>query len=580
MPFGNIYQLNEGDLEIFAKVKDDPNFFTDFYFRSETSGTWWRPVEERSEITEIQEIIDRWQRGYQILWGKWNSSKRPEEFEHKDRLYRAVIENDFDHPAFHDHHGFIFLPWQKQLWDAKQTTRVIIGGYGAAKSAASLVCNLIRMATLRQYTCYVVAEYSRQALQVFIDAQNLITGTEFEKRFVYRSNKDTGWTTKPNPKLTVKNNKCIVSTMEFLSIEQNPDKIKNLQGDSFHIEQAEQFNDLDKVMEYLGSRLRGHVGGRERLGIMDFVANSDDGANPQLFDLADQALEDPKSYLYLNPWTIHNIYITPRQLIDIDKRMPKDAEKKDIALKGVRPTGNGEHFSKINLDKCKSPMLDQMMEHGRIEKLPGYILNTQPKAQVVDWCLPPDPTKDYLLVADPGWSNPPARNSAGLMVFDITSFPHIPATLWAFSWIYGNNSPDPWLSKYTEFAQTYRCFNRNAFDGTGLQGSGYEHKLHGLDGLNPWPVNLAGKKFIYLNAAKTLVSRGLFAFPRIPLLFSQMANYRLPDDKLRQDLVMTVVIASAYLDYMFFGFGNEDEAKKREATERYPGHNREGVHTR
>lgn len=576
----SLYRLTEGDKAIFAKIPESPNYFTDYYIRGDATGTWWRPVEEHSSVPEIQEVIDKWVRGYDILNNKWRSLGKPDIFEHRNREYIVHYELDFEYPAFHDHHGFIFLPWQLQYWNAKQTTKIIIGGYGSAKTSGTLVANLIRMATLRQYTCYVVAEYSRQAQQVFIDAKNLLTGTEYEKRFLLRSSNDTGWVTKPTYKLTVKNSQCIESTMEFLSIEQDPARIKNLQGDAFHIEQAEQFNNLDQVMEYLGSRLRGQVGGRPRLGLMEFVANSEESGNPQLWDLADEALTDPKGYFFLQPETFDNIYITPKQLIDIEKRMPKDPEHKDRALKGARPLGSGEHFPKKSLERCRSKMLDDKMQTGREAQLPGYVLKKKEKAQVVEWAMPPEEDHLYILAADPGYSNPPYRNSPALFVFDITDYPHIPAHLTAFAWPDGNNSPEPWIAKFLEFAATYKCQNRCAFDATAWQ-SGYERELHGLTDLNPWPVKLnIATKATYLNALKTLMSQGKLQIPDIPLVFSQLSNYKLPDDKLRQDLVMALLIIAGQIDFMFSGFTDDQEKKPTQQEERYGFHSRAGVHAR
>lgn len=576
-----VYKLNDGDKEIFALSLKDPNYFTDFYMRSPTTGTWWRNVDTFSETPEIQEVIEKWDRGYKILHRKWMELKQPEFFDHGDRKYHTVFENDLYFPAFHHHHGFVFLPWQRDLYFAKQNTRIVIGGYGAAKSYAEMVCNLIRMARLRYYRCFVIAPYSIQAMEIFQQAKILLIGTEYEERFVKGS-----FVSRPFPKIIVRNDVCIESTMEFYSLD-HPEKILNLSGDSFHVEQAEQINDLDWLMEIMAGRLRGHVAGRERLGIISMIANSDEAGNPQLWDYFDEGVEDEDkkrvdstASLSLAPTTFDNIYITPRQLMEIEKRMGKDQAKRDRALKGIRPIGSGEHFSSESILRCRDNDLDLQMELGRKTGNDQFVLQSVPKAQVIEWRLPPNPSKTYLLAADPGWANPPHRNSAAMMVFDITEFPRVPAQLVAFSWVYGNNSPDPWIMKYMELCAAYHCVGRNAFDSTGPQ-SGYSHMVHGLNDLNPWPVNTGGgKKYIYLNAAKTLVSRGKFQFPNIPMLFAQMSKYKLPDDKLRQDLVMTLMIAGAYLDYMFYNVSDEEVVEDPAWMGRYGFHKRGVSHER
>lgn len=571
-----LYKLNDGDRELFSMTPKEPNIFTNFYMSGEFTGTWFRPTEETSQTPEIAAVIDRWKSSYDNILKKWRKGGRPEVVKYPDRELKVVIENDPDHPAFFHHHGFIFLPWQRSLWFAQQKTRIIIGGYGAAKSAGVFVTNAIRMATLRQYACFVVAEYSRQAYQVYLDAKNMLSGTEYEKRFIG----EDGWKSRPYPQIIVKNDLCIESRMEFLSIEQNPEKIKNLQGDAFHIEQAEQFNNLDEVTEYLASRLRGHVGGRPRLGIMDYVANSDENGNPQLWDYFDEGETDPEHVIALQPETFDNIYITVPQLKEIERRIGTDPERRKRALKGKRPIGSGEHFSHETILKCRENSLDDIMRNGLEKELPGYKYLSVPKAQVVEWEIPPEDDKIYLLVADPGWSDPPNRNSAVIMVFDITHFPDIPAMLVAFHWVYGRNSPTPWISKYIELAYKFKCIGRNAFDSTGAQ-SGYNHMVHGLSDLMPWAIKLGGgTKFVYLNACKTLASHGKFQFPDIPMLFAQMAKYKLPDDKLRQDIVSCLIIAAAYLDHLFYNITNEEEQEPEEDDGRYNFHSRYQEHRR
>lgn len=895
------YRLNDGDYAIFDKAKLDPNYFTEFYLRGPNTGTYWRPVEEHSDVPEIQEIIDRWVRGYEVLWNKWVELGRPSgrikeddehrryDFTHKEKNYIVLIENDPDRPVFWQNHGFIFLPWQLEAYNAPQTTKVLLGGYGcldasarifdvetqrnvpvqelyeqkraplvlawtgtryvpirasvpfikgtdevfevktrrgrtirvtadhvfltnqgwkklreltpnsgialvgcaqglvplsyetsrlaflqdalhywkttpdsqghywtylrpydeqphpaqgsaqdivpsqvdaleynrllwrmdvleglsrtynldpndalrsmqdsflqneaqsyshgecsavsesaegvqdqrretqsqpkslyksssgrdiqefwvndrqnapyasgdsvyqaaysvpfnssgidnyttydevisissvgmaeyydlhvpvwqnylaeglvnhnSAKSWEEMTANLIRAATLNNFRAVVIAPYSVQSMEIYEQVKILISGTEYDKRFVQGRTPQ-----KPFPRIVVKNDKVGESRIEFYSIQDGFDKILNLSFDCAHIEQAEQIEDIRGLMRVVGSRLRGQVGGRERLGIMTFVANSSLEENIELWDLYDEAIEHPEHVYAKSPTTFDNIYITPRQLKDIERRMGDDPHIKDIALKGARPIGSGEHFPAESIQKSRSSMLDDMMQKGRDAKKDGYKYVVAPKAQVVSWRIPPDPKGTYFMCADPGWSNPPERNSAAIMVFEIGNFPQVPAHLHAFEWVYGNGAPEPWLNAYVDLCLQYNCVNRNVFDSTGLQ-AGYERWVHGLQDLGPWALNLGGaKKFIALNSAKTLMHRGLFQFPNIPMLFNQMAKYKLPDDKLRQDLVMTVVLAASYLDYLFYGaFIGDPPSVQAKKSEREVFRSREVNHAR
>lgn len=572
-----IYRLNPGDREIFEKSNNDPSWFFDFYLKGKTSGTYWRKVTETSNISKIDEIIKRWQKGYEILLDEWYKLHNPVEFDYGGHDYKVLMENN--EPTFFENHGVVILPWWEKFWNASQKTRVIIGGYGSAKTWYEMNRNLKKMATTPYYRCFVIAPFAIQAAEVLTQAKRLINGTEYQKRFM----PDGGFRTKPNPSITVKNDVCMESTMEFFSIEKNYDKLLNMSGDSFHVEQAEQLDDIDGLMEIISSRLRGQVAGRELEGIITFIANSTENGSPQLWDYYHEAESDPDSVISGSPKIWENPYITVSQLIEITKRIARGSSDPNIierALEGAEPIGSGEHFSRDNLQKCRSTLMDDQMNKALNTPDSGAIRVVQPKAQVVEWSLPPEKDHLYLEVADPGWSNPPLRNSACVMVFDITEYPHVPAFIRAFSWVYGNHSPDPWIQKYIDYCMTYNCRYRNGFDSTGQQ-SGYGRNVHGLQNLYPWEFNLAGgNKYAYLNATKTMVSRGLYQFPDIPMLFSQLAKYKLPDEKIRQDLVATLILASGFIDYLFSTSDDSPANVVKDDEGRYKFHERSDGHRR
>jgi len=168
------------------------------------------------------------------------------------------------------------------------------------------------------------------------------------------------------------------------------------------------------------------------------------------------------------------------------------------------------------------------------------------------------------------------------MVFDVTNFYTKPASLAAFWWVDGNHSPQPWLAAFREYAYRYKCIGKCAFDATGT-GAGYNEPSHGIQELMPWPVKFTGSsKYMGVNLAKTLMGRGLILFPNIPMLWTQLSKYRLPDDKIRQDLVMCIVVACMYLNYIFYFHKEELPLKEGDQAEesyqsvgRYRFHRRE-----
>lgn len=542
-----VYKLNPGDKEIFRKAREtnNPNYFTDFYIRSEFTGTYWRPVKEHSEVPEIQERIDAWKAGYDKIYQVWKELHYPERFPHFDKEYRVLFDDDPDLPTFHHNHGFLFLPWQLQMVQAPQPTIVTISGFGSGKTSAWLVYMLYLAATRPGFRGLALGPYALQADQVYEEALQLIEGTEYEERFLM------GKPTKPYKKLLIGNDLIGKSIIQCHPIGDGNevDKLKTLNADMALIDQAEMVADIDRVTSVIGSRFRGTVRGRSRMGKLVWSANAED--NPNLWDLYDESKEVPDDIFAISVTTFDNVYNTPKQLINIEKRMGKDANLKASRLKAQRPFGSGEHFPADSIEKMWAKWMDDQMETALAANKPGYKRITAPKAQVVKWEMPPEEGRQYLLIADPGWANPPERNSAPVGVWDITDFPTQPAHLRAFTWVYGNGKPDPWIEQFVSYFYTYRCLGRSAFDATGLQ-TGYDRWVYALEKIAAEKMQMGQTKFGYLNAAKILVPRGMLQAPNIPMLYSQMSKYRLPDEKLRQDLVMFLIMTAGWLERLWY----------------------------
>src|SRR6185369_16060643 len=167
---------------------------------------------------------------------------------------------------------------------------------------------------------------------------------------------------------------------------------------------------LDTIDRVVGSRFRGSVAGRERLGWLMYLANSAD--NPALWDRFDEQEVDPEYTWSCNPSTFDNPANTPRQLKLIERRVGSDPLQKRQHLFGDRPVGTGEHFPSQSILKCRARWLDDFMEEGRKRQDPAFKYLSVRRAQVVEWEIPPVPGSTNLVIADPGWANPPERNSA------------------------------------------------------------------------------------------------------------------------------------------------------------------------
>lgn len=563
-----LYRLTDGDKAIFAAAQreNNPSRITNFYLRSEDSGTWWRPVSD-AVISTLQlpgtiEAAKRWQQGYETLHAIWKHLGRPEYFgpspgsvesweplrahtyheraSKLDRVYRTIIELDPDEPAYHHPHGVQFLPWQLEMYRSNNPIQVIVGGFGSSKTWGRLLAMLVRAVTLPGYRGFALAPYSVQSEEVYKQALQIIEGTEFE-RFLLASPR------KPYPHLVLGNDMVGRNTIECYPVLDDPGKILTLTGDEAMVDQAEQITDLDELIRNVTSRFRGQYKGRPRRGQISLIANSAD--NPQLWDWFDESEDDPEYVWSYQPGTYENTYLTIGDLQRFERIIGKDKASQDMYIKGARPLGSGEHFPASSLALMRAEWLDDMMKKGLGTK--GYVKEEAKRVGTWKWLMPPDPNGRYIVVADPGWGNPPARNSPAVSIWRIDDFPRTPAIMWGFHWVFGNGSPNPWMQAFTEYVWEYRAIGMCGFDATGFQ-AGYE-RMTDLHELQPTPVTMQGqKKFIYLNLAKKMMADGLFQAPMIQHLYSQLAKYKLPDEKLRQDLVSMMLVLAAMLEPFYY----------------------------
>lgn len=537
-----LHALTEGELEIFKRYKEtgNPNVFTSFYLRGESTGTWWNPGA----------INERWSKGYDTLRAIWISKGKPGRFEYgkagQERSYRVIPDEDPEYPRFHDHHGFLFQPWQLDLFKAEQRIRVVVGGFGCGKTYAGIASMLVKAATLPGYRGLVLAPNSTMTGEVHQQAERIMYGTRYAERFLIKS------TERPFPKLVIGNDHVGESMIQFFPIGDSVGvkKILTLTIDECLIDQSEQLDNIREVVRAVGSRMRGDYNGRVLESKMTFLANADE--NDELWDLYDETQTDPDRVWSISPRTWDNPFITDEQIEAIKKDVGGDEESIRVHMEGGRPITGGEHFSQETLALCKSDLLDDLMRKAVEDNLEGHVYNKADKIGVWEWALPPEKNRKYLVVADPGYDNPPRRNSAVIMVFDYTDFPEGPAQIRAFYWVFGNNSPWPWIDKFIHCVQTYDAFWSNAIDDTGMQ-SYYTRVIAELQAVNANGLSLTrATKMGYLNLAKSMAAKGLFKFPSISRLFRQLSRYRLPDDNLDQDIVMTLLLAAGWLESVFY----------------------------
>ena len=201
--------------------------------------------------------------------------------------------------------------------------------------------------------------------------------------------------------------------------------------------------------------------------------------------------------------------------------------------------------------------------------LPLFIRREAPKVGIHEWQIPPKEGAQHLVIADPGQDDPPNRNAAVVMAWDITEFPRKPASLRRFKWVFGHGSPEPFTHEFLDTVIRYKADRSMGLpedeiteklnlkpgywglDSTGQQ-TLYDQYVFKEWGLIPDRLTMGGNgKYGALNAGKLLLSRGLMEFPYIPHVWLQHLKYDLPDNKLRQDIVMTMCMSAYWLFYRY-----------------------------
>jgi hypothetical protein len=168
--------------------------------------------------------------------------------------------------------------------------------------------------------------------------------------------------------------------------------------------------------------------------------------------------------------------------------------------------------------------------------------------------MPPEPGHDYLVIGDIGQGRPPYRNSPCVMVFDVSGYPHAPAVLRAFWWGDGQGSYAPWIAQFKSWMTIYHV-KAAGYDATGGQKAHSEMTFEGNALVTP--IDMSGvKKKLYINILKLMFQKERVRLPRnIPGLTTQFGKYRLPDDKLAQDIVATGLVLAG----LMWSLGIDDE---------------------
>ncbi len=482
---------------------------------------------------------------------------------------------DYFFRPYGEDHGFKFDAnfdeegkWQKLVHSASQKDITVIGGFGTGKTLGIAMSACVWSTLTADFKFLNVAPKAWQAQQMY----DLILLNSRNTRF-----EDLIWEKprRPHPKITLRYKigaAIFESSMEFMSADKDATGILSWEGDWLNIDEAGLLDNLEEVIINVGSRLRGTVRGRSRLGRFSMTSNSWD--NFYLWYYFDQAVSDPDNFLSLVVSSRHNHNITEEQLRRMVARIPEDERQRFID--GTRPEGRGNFFDKQSVYACEFQHGIELAEKMMKDGVKGYKVEKLHGAGVVYYMTPPKENRAYMVFGDPGDGAAPARNAPVLMCWDVTDFPTLPAKLVAFYWGNGFGKIGPFIARLLDFITIFRPLAAG-IDSTGPQKNmnylinEYALKQHfENETIPPGIVNgIAGmdfsgsKKMAYLHATRLLIEGELLTWPKdIVGIRSQLTNYDYERDrKIAQDIVATMAM-SAYAIRMYFHVSPEEILKR------------------
>lgn len=541
---GELYKLKESDRQIFDVADEHPNVFTEWYFRTPYSGTHWHPHSPRKLISD----------GYDKMRAEWEALGCPMRF--KSNVDDVLVRFENGEPVFHQLHGFRFQDgWQMDFAKSEKMTDVLLGGMGSGKTLIAMVRSMKQAIRLGGYKGFLIGPQMKQAAELWDKAIKMMFKTRFGDQF-FRTK-----TSKP-PTFTLGHSEIGEITYTCIPALDDPDAIKNLEGDEIIIDQFEMLGIDNDFKANVVSRLRGYdpMTGREKWGKLTYLgnANSDD---PGFLELVEEAKSDPENFGFFQPDTRDNLYISDRQLARMKREFIKTEEDEDVYFRGIPSLGKGKYFPITSIGRCKSSTLTEEMLQALREKRPGWVMEEARGVGVYKFEMPPIQGHTYITLADPGWGNPPGRNAPAIGVLDITHFPTTPATLTAFSWTFGKGHPEPWINQFLSYTRVYNTIGRSYYDATGPQ-RGYERFVKDLMHLGAVPVGLqSGEKDANLTGLRTLLSQGLIQWSdKIGGIPNQLLKYELPDTHLAQDIVIMLALSSIHLSPLLL----QEDRKPRE----------------
>ena len=438
--------------------------------------------------------------------------------------------------------GFKFQDWQLLLHHAMQPNISTIGGVGSGKTIGVAISAATWCAMTEGFQFMDVAPTSWQATLMYDAILRFSEAGRFHEKFITRVAR------KPYPVIELYNG----SEMRFMTAQDDISRLRGWEGDWMHGDEFGFINTLRQTMAIMRTRLRGKTPlGRQRLGRLSMATTATD--NPDLWERFDRGLDgENPNYLSFTVRTADNPHLSARDIALMEEDIPE--EIRAVEMDGQRPVGRGVYFPLPVVQSCEDWLLNDLAFSSAEAKVSGAVYEETSRLGVIRFSLPYLVGHEYLIIGDPGTGNVPKRNAGVIMVFDVTGFPFdigSVAKMVAFAWVSGNGRYENFEVQFKTWWEYYRCGFNAAVEATGPQKSFAEYAftlgLHGQQMLVEGADMSGNKKMEALQAAIQIMQRGLFKFPFIRGMRSQLTAYELPDTKLSQDIVSCLMVAAQWL---------------------------------
>lgn len=423
--------------------------------------------------------------------------------------------------------GTRLLPALKPLWYLPHPNKFILGSYGSGKTTNMAEMAFASLISNTNFKFVNLAPVGRQAKLMYYKFMEYYRDNDRLAHLIVNTREA------PYPEIHFWNG----SQAEFVTAK--PEYIEHIMGNEFdhiNLDEAALTPGLAQAIGNLRTRLRG-VRPRiniHRQGLLSVTTVP--GVDADLRSRYELGLQDNPDYLSVKITARHNPYVTDEDLRLMIQELPPSDVPTYIDCEW--PDVSGRQIPARFYDACEDPMLNVEMDTMLQEKVQGANMVEVDRVGVIKWEWPFTQGHYYLTVGDPGTGDPPRRNAGVVLAWDVTTKPPM---LVYFDWIYGGGSISPWVSSFKYAKSKYPGLG--ATDSTSTQK--YMNELiWDREGIIVHPLNFSRDKWGLLNAAKMLWEYGGWRYPVIEGMKRQARAYDLPDDKLDQDIIATMMMSA------------------------------------